>query len=897
MLIYSYIIYPIEIFYKFIYLLLADWLGNYGIAVIALSLFSFILLYPFTRKAYQIQQEELHLQSVLQMQQKEIEAKYSGAEQFKKIQRLYDRYSYHPIMSVRSVFGLLIQLPFLLAVFYMLSNCKEIQGVSWGFIPNLGQPDHLMGGINVLPFVMTLATVIYAFIMPEISKKERLQTIGIGLFFLFLLYSSPSALLIFWTCNLTLSLLDSVLCKKLKWLVFFISDNEMAFQIIFALALTIGLLVPSDIYITNAKQLWFNYKDILKYFLADSVKYFCVLFLVYVICWGKKIKSAYLCILFGLLLGIVLQSYVIGLDYGTFDGHEIEWGQYTIAGIINTLVWITCLAGVLIISKCSKPGKQQVKTIIKRGTFAIVLVQCLALLISLLKNPIQKDIIYEDGKAGVLTTKNLITVSANKNIIVFLLDAFDASLFEEVLSKNPEIMTALKGFTYYPDTISSYGYTHYSLPEILTGRQYDNRFRFYDFLKNAWNNNPYYNALIKNNFLINIYTDDSYVATNSPVNNLVTAQIAMNDDIVGQLREIVKFRIAPHYLKYLYYQYSIKGWDAPLIDKTVEQYRQNDRQFYLKLKKGLKINEKVNCFQFYHLDGIHHPFILNENVEYINSGEKGTAYKQALGSLKIVNEYIQQMKDMGIFNDTVFAIIADHGTHNSIGSRPLFLIRKKGEKADFSISSRPTEIFELMPLLLKSQGVYSGVLERNSERFFYHEDKNRNFIRYMVKSPAKDINSWISLGKVIKKAHNGYFLGDIIDFSYFGNSFNYKKSGWYSREFAHGSVIAEHEAEIMLELKNISDNTNDLIIRCLFGAILPELAYQNVKLYANDELIGVLKFENRFSDVEYVIPRRSVFNNIITLKFVVDKPGEEPVYDGSNPLLLQEIQIFESKGK
>ena len=101
----------------------------------------------------------------------------------------------------------------------------------------------------------------------------------------------------------------------------------------------------------------------------------------------------------------------------------------------------------------------------------------------------------------------------------------------------------------------------------------------------------------------------------------------------------------------------------------------------------------------------------------------------------------------------------------------------------------------------------------------------------------------------------------------------------------------------MLELKNISDNTNDLIIRCLFGAILPELAYQNVKLYANDELIGVLKFENRFSDVEYVIPRRSVFNNIITLKFVVDKPGEEPVYDGSNPLLLQEIQIFESKGK
>ena len=138
--------------------MLAEWLGGYGIAIIALSFLSFVLLYPFTRKAYQIQQEELHLQKILQEQIKEIKANYSGAEQFDKIQRLYDRYSYHPIMSVRSVFGLLIQLPFLLAVFYMLSNCTEIQGISWGVIPNLGKPDALLHGINLLPFAMAFVS-------------------------------------------------------------------------------------------------------------------------------------------------------------------------------------------------------------------------------------------------------------------------------------------------------------------------------------------------------------------------------------------------------------------------------------------------------------------------------------------------------------------------------------------------------------------------------------------------------------------------------------------------------------------------------------------------------------------------------------------------------------------
>ena len=126
------------------------------------------------------------------------------------------------------------------------------------------------------------------------------------------------------------SLLDSVLGKKLEWIGEYISENELAFHIIFALSLTIGLLVPSDIYIKNAGQLWFSFADILKYFLADTAKYFTVFLLIYVLCWRKRIRVAYLSILLGLLFGVFLQSYIIGLDYGTFDGHEIEWGKYTL---------------------------------------------------------------------------------------------------------------------------------------------------------------------------------------------------------------------------------------------------------------------------------------------------------------------------------------------------------------------------------------------------------------------------------------------------------------------------------------------------------------------------------------------------------------------------------------
>ena len=329
--------------YKSIYLFILDITGNYAASLVVLSFVTFLFLLPFNRKARQLQLKERRIQKIIAPQIKAIKKKYSGQEQYEKLKRLYHRYAYHPVYAVRSVIGVLLQLPFLATAYYMLSGLSAIQGVSWGIIKNLAEPDCLLNGINLLPFIMTLVTISYAFVMPDLSKKERLQSVIIGLVFLVLLYNAPSALLIFWTSNLLWSLLYSVFEKKLQWIGNFIEENELAVHIIFALSLTISLLVPTDIFIKNAGQLWFNFQDIFKYFLADVVKVFIILLLVYVICWRSKIRAIYLSILTGLFFGVFLQSYIISLDYGVFDGHEIEWDKYTKIGILNSFIWLFCL--------------------------------------------------------------------------------------------------------------------------------------------------------------------------------------------------------------------------------------------------------------------------------------------------------------------------------------------------------------------------------------------------------------------------------------------------------------------------------------------------------------------------------------------------------------------------
>lgn len=871
--------------------MLAEWLGGYGIAIIALSFLSFVLLYPFTRKAYQKQQEELHLQKILQEQIKNIKANYSGAEQFDKIQRLYDRYSYHPIMAVRSVFGLLIQLPFLLAVFYMLSNCTEIQGISWGVIPNLGKPDALLHGINLLPFAMAFVSVIYAFIVPNFDKKQIVQTVIISILFLLLLYSAPSALLIFWTCNLFWSLLDSVFGKKTEWLREFISDNELAFHIIFALALTVGLLVPLDAYIKNASQLWFSIKDILKYFLTDTAICFVFLMFIYVVFWIKKIRCFYLSILLGVLLGAFLQSYVIGVDYGLFDGHEIAWEQYTKVGLLNSFIWLFCLGETFVVFKRLKFDFEKLKKYVKPVTFGIIVIQCIALLFSLKNNPLPCNSFRSKDLISVLTTKDMFSISSKENIIIFLLDAFDANIFEEIMVKDPEIIEKLRGFTFYPDTTSLYGYTDYSLPQILTGKIYYNDRPYVEYFENAWNNNPYYQYLLNNNFDIGIYTNGTHVLRTAPISNLANEKIELNESSMQDFNNLVLFRMVPHFIKKGFYDYDPNAWIRLIANKKAQVYKEDDRQFYLNLKKGLLYRDDKNCFRFYHLAGAHYPFILNRNLELVSKNENGSRYEQCIGVLKIVLEFIEQMKRKNIFDNSTFVIMADHGYHNEVGSRPLLCIKySKNDSLAMKISDKPVSYSYFLPMIFEKEVKFP------LDRRFYVMDR-KNLIEYKISGKAGDINSWEKVGVlegIYNKRNNLYKLGEEIVFNLQNQSAERFQLGGWDRMEPYGVWSLGSDAKLQFKINEYRGK--DLQFQFLANAYLSDLAQRNVKVYVNKTLVAKLAFDNSKTWFSFIIPSSVITaDDIINIHFSIDHGGVSMVREGKRDLgiFLQWIKIEE----
>lgn len=883
--------------YKALYLLSYDITGNYGSALILLSFFTFAVLYPFNKKAQQLQQKEHKIQDVLKPQIYAIKKQYNGREQYINLQWLYKRYGYHPLYAIRSALGILIQLPFLTAVYYMLSDFVGIQGVSWGIIPNLGAPDHLIANLNVLPFIMTIVTCVYAFVMPEISKKERMQTVLIGIFFLFLLYSAPSALLIFWICNLVLSLIDNILSNNLGWGRDFITQNELAFHIILALSLTVGLLVPIEIYIKNASEIWFSFKVVLRYLLIDSAKCFIILLLAYIVCWHKKIRGIYLSVLLGLLIAVFLQSYIISIDYGVFDGHEVEWERYSKIGLINTFIWLFCLITTFVYFKRLRFDTEIIKKYVKPFVFSIIAIQSIALLFTVRNYPLPENAFKTNKSISFFTTKNIFNISSKNNIIVLLLDMFDASIFEEIINKDSAIIKELQGFTFYPDTTSVYGLSYTSLPQLLTGKIYYNDMSRFQYLEKAWNNNQYYADLNKNNYDIGIYTIEEIASSNAPISNLVYENIVVNQEALSNLKAVILFRISPHYLKKVFYEYNPDFHLELLTKKNIQPYKENDREFFLQLKKGLSFQKEKNSFRFYHLRGAHYPYIFDRNMEYLEKGIKGNVYEQSVGAMKIVIEYIRQLKQNKVFNNCTFVIMADHGFHNKIGSRPLFCIKQPDSvPVDMKVSAKAISFSDFLPMLLQRFYGHNKNLESKDFSRKYYLQQERDFVEYEIVGNAKDIKSWKKkrvLGSWYKKQANLYTLGVEVDCSNKNWNFEaFQGTGWHEKPGLYGSWSAGPESTLIFNLSNYRKD-KDLLFSFTGCTYLSDLPYRTAKFYVNDIFITDIILDNKKYDFSFKIPASLVDSSLLKVRFTIDHNGLS-VRDGG---AITDLGIFWQKLK
>lgn len=168
---------------------------SYGIAIIIMTIGIKAILAPLTAK----QVKSMKGMQKLQPKMKEIQNKYKNDPQRaqQEIAKMYKELGVNPLSGC---LPLLVQMPFLIAIFYALQGYPyDPAHESFLWLPSLGEADHLY----ILPVLSTLST----FVMSKQTAQDtpggqqKVMQIFMPLFIGYISLNFPSGLVIYWVVS------------------------------------------------------------------------------------------------------------------------------------------------------------------------------------------------------------------------------------------------------------------------------------------------------------------------------------------------------------------------------------------------------------------------------------------------------------------------------------------------------------------------------------------------------------------------------------------------------------------------------------------------------------------------------------------------------------------------
>lgn len=218
--------------------------GNYGIAIVMLTLLVRSLLFPFTRKAMINSQRMQERMKVLQPEMKKINDKYKDnmEKRAKAMQELYAKHNFNPAENLAGCLPMFFQLPVFMGLYRCLSvdiSLRQeplIQGIAW--CSNLAgpdmfaewsswMPDFIAGKgngwlgpyFNILPICTVVLFIVQQhFLMPKATDEQtrmtqnmmKVMTVFMGVLF----FKVPSGLCIYFITSSIWSLFERQLIKR-----------------------------------------------------------------------------------------------------------------------------------------------------------------------------------------------------------------------------------------------------------------------------------------------------------------------------------------------------------------------------------------------------------------------------------------------------------------------------------------------------------------------------------------------------------------------------------------------------------------------------------------------------------------------------------------------------------
>ncbi|MBQ9043971.1 MAG: sulfatase-like hydrolase/transferase [Eggerthellaceae bacterium] len=490
-----------------------------------------------------------------------------------------------------------------------------------------------------------------------------------------------------------------------------------------------------------------------------------------------------LMVVFALTVAAYVQSLFLNQGMMPADGGFIGWDEPFFIGkkISSGIVWVVIVAAIVVLSQFDAHKWLKAAT----GLACAIMVVQLVGVISVAVESSQTAVAEQDRP--YVTQGSLLTVSPKSNVIVFVLDTYDTALLEKIRKTDPHFLDDFEEFTYYRNSVGTMIPTTNAIPNMLTALKPAPGQDVAEYRATKYEKSTYLSDIHELGYSIGMYSDSLMMDFNNPGDRTI-ADMTLNVHPVSHapidvwrtficMEQCALYREMPWVLKPTFWYYTSDLNNRMIADSGSTNlndslYELDDAAILNMVRtQGLEpVDEgEAGAFRFIHLFGPHFPFSVNEEGENVGTNQSDQI-AQAKGSMKVVTEYMAQLKELGLYDEATIVVTADHGIWYLTDDpprdpiSPIMLVKpsKAGSavRTPVQVSDTPVSHDDIQPTVIAAMGgdgsKYGIPFDQISDpaRVRYFDaltsagNEGQHFVEYAISGDVFNMKNWEKTGNV-----------------------------------------------------------------------------------------------------------------------------------------------------
>lgn len=650
------------------------------------------------------------------------------------------------------------------------------------------------------------------------------------------------------------------------------------------LVITCCVYIPSSLFLGNINEFVMPYHRIAGLIFLYAFGAVIVFGVIGLSIRKEKGQHIYSLTLFFLTMGFYIQSNFLNPRISGLDGEEIDWNQLVTARIYSNIGWgILCVILLVLIGLVIGKNIHFEKILLYLATL-FNLMQLCSLIVMLFTCKVDPSLCRIFGKEGEFTV-------GEQNVIVFLVDCLQVDVVQDYVESAD---TALEDFTLFTNTVGGGAPTEYAVPLMLTGEEYDVSQDIDEYYDEIWQEGYLLKELQEEKYDVRLYTDTEllkgmpsefsqnvYVTTGNKVWNQI--------EFAQKMLQLTNLYMMPLSMKEHFWMDTEDLKDCLTVNGEVADavYRMDDIQFWEEFQQSLLQKQSGKAFRFYHLRGVHKPYRHDEQFRPV--GYNGTDENRTFqGIMMLLQKYMDELKALGVYDNSTIVILGDHGRHNSEDEEkyPAILVKRARECHSLQYLDNPVCFRNLVATI--GSEIKDDYSEYGPSLFDVGQESDVQRLQTLNKQTSIDYAQYD--GELYKDSETGarfivdddgvgnltyrewnpyeinrisYTYGDVIDFSASGAYADSLTERLYHVE---NGKTASNELTICFDLPE--QKTGDLELAFTYAEVYNDA--QKIRIYANGHKVdNVMCTTDQIGKETFVvIPKQYIKEKPVIIRMV-----------------------------